>query len=199
MHQLQTLIDTNRIDTSKPIDLCSIMGTGLFNLHPDQHHFGFNLTSEGADNFKAKINIEVQYTDDLSIAAIERNGGSITTAYYDVHSLFCMLNPQKFFEKGVPIPRRMIPPQDAIEYYTDPEKRGYLADPDKISQERYTLSQKFGYTLPKIENDPDYEMLMQRKDPRQIFYGLQPGWVVSLRDKVILKSKAPHLESYYAN
>lgn len=93
----------------------------------------------------------------------------------------------------------MMPPPDAIEYYTDPAKRGYLADPEKISEERLVLAQKYGYNLPKIEDDPDYEMLTERKDPRQIFYGLHPGWVVNLRDKVILKPQEEELLKYYAS
>lgn len=49
------------------------------------------------------------------------------------------------------------------------------------------LAQKYGYELPKIEDDPQYEMLMMAKDPRQIFYGLQPGWVINLMDETIIK------------
>lgn len=42
-------------------------------------------------------------------------------------------------------------------------------------------------------------MLLEHKDPRQIFYGLQPGWVVNLEDKVILKPKDPELREHYAS
>lgn len=49
------------------------------------------------------------------------------------------------------------------------------------------LAQKYGYTLPKIEDDPDYEMLTAMKDPRQVFFGLEPGWVVNLVDQTIIK------------
>lgn len=111
--------------------------------------------------------------------------------------MYCILEYCVLFE-GIPIPRRMIPPPDAIEYYSDPAKRGYLADPEKISEERLVLAQKYGYSLPKIENDPAYEMLVTRKDPRQVFYGLNPGWIVNLKDKVILKPKEEELLKYYA-
>ena len=90
-----------------------------------------------------------------------------------------------------------MPPADCLEYYSNPETRGYLADPEKISQARLALAQKYGYELPRIEDDPDYEMLTRQKDPRQIFYGIQPGWVVSLKDKAILKPKADYLLEYY--
>lgn len=88
---------------------------------------------------------------------------------------------------------------DCLEYYSRAESRGYLADPAKVSRERLVLAQKYGYELPKIEDDPEYEMLMERKDPRQIFYGLQPGWVVNLKDKMILKPKAEYLTKYYSS
>lgn len=151
--------------------------------------FGFQLADEGANSFKAKVNIEVQHASELVIAAIEKNGGIIRTAYYDQHSLHALKDPKKFFERGLPIPKRMIPPQDAIEYYTNPKNRGYLADPEAISRERVILAQKYGYTLPKIENDPDYDMLIETKDPRQIFYGLEPGIVINLKDKSFIKMK----------
>lgn len=49
------------------------------------------------------------------------------------------------------------------------------------------LAQKYGYKLPIIEKDPQYEMLCQAKDPRQVFYGLEPNWVINLNDKTIIK------------
>ncbi|CRK91836.1 CLUMA_CG005458, isoform A [Clunio marinus] len=189
LNQLQTMIDTDRIDTTKPIDLATICLTGLYDFFPDQRQYGYQLTDEGANIFKTKVNIEVQHANELVIATIEKNGGVIRTAYFDPYSLQALRNPKKFFERGVPIPRRMIPPQDAIEYYSNPKNRGYLADPEAISHERLVLAQKYGYELPKIEDDVDYEMLSETKDPRQIFYGLEPGIVVNLEDKSIIRKR----------
>lgn len=97
---LQQMLDLNRIDARKPVDLVSILNTGLYKLYPDQQHFGVQLTDEGADSFCAKINLEVQWANDLIIAAVEKNGGVITTSYYDPHSLMCMINTKRFFERG---------------------------------------------------------------------------------------------------
>ncbi|XP_059485487.1 large ribosomal subunit protein uL15m [Neocloeon triangulifer] len=195
--QLQKMIDLNRLDFKLPIDLTAICNTGLYKLLICCNHHGVNLTDEGFDIFKAKVNIEVQWASEPAIAAIERNGGTITTSYYDPFSLHAVIDPANFFLRGDPIPKRMIPPDDAIAYYTSAENRGYLADPEKVSQARLALAQKYGYELPKIEDDPDYEMLTTRKDPRQIFYGLEPGWVISLKDKAILKPKDKELLEYY--
>lgn len=189
LNQLQTMIDTNRLNINKPIDVAMICNSGLFDFFPDQKQFGFQLTDEGANIFKSKVNIEVQNASELVIATIEKNGGTIRTSYYDPHSLQALRNPRKWFEKGTPIPNRQMPPQDAIDYYTDPKNRGYLADPEAISRERLVLAQKYGYELPKIEADPDYEMLCESKDPRQIFFGLQPNWVINLKEKTIIKMK----------
>lgn len=49
------------------------------------------------------------------------------------------------------------------------------------------MAQKYGYELPKIEKDPLYDMFCEVKDPRQIFFGLEPGWVINLSDKLIIK------------
>lgn len=95
------LIDLDRIDTTKPIDLVSLVNTGVYKFSPDQRQFGVQLTDEGADIFKGKVNIEVQWASELVIAAIEKNGGTITTAYYDRHSLQAMLDTKKFFERGI--------------------------------------------------------------------------------------------------
>uniref|UniRef100_T1GLP2 Large ribosomal subunit protein uL15m n=1 Tax=Megaselia scalaris TaxID=36166 RepID=T1GLP2_MEGSC len=188
LKQLQVLIDTNRIDPSKPIDFTAFCNTGLFRLSSSMQA-GFQLTDEGLDCFKAKVCIEVQHAKEQVIAAIERNGGVIRTSYYDPRSIQIMANTEKFFEKGEPIPRRMLPPQDAVEYYSSAKNRGYLADPEEISKERLILAQKYGYELPKIENDPAYEMLTSAKDPRQIFLGLEPGWLVNLADECIVMPK----------
>lgn len=40
------MIDLNRIDTSKPIDLSVLCNTGLFNINPEDKHYGVNLTDE---------------------------------------------------------------------------------------------------------------------------------------------------------
>ena len=55
---------------------------------------------KGADIFQAKVNIEVQWATEPVIAAIERNGGVITTTYYDINSVFAAVDVEKFFKKG---------------------------------------------------------------------------------------------------
>ena len=73
-----TLTDT---DQNVVVDLCFLIRLC--------HKFTFHLyvLVQGSDIFAAKINIEVQRASEGAIAAIERNGGIITTSFYDPLSL----------------------------------------------------------------------------------------------------------------
>lgn len=198
LKSLQLMIDTGRVDPSKPIDLAAICNSKVFRINPRIQHFGVNLTDEGVDNFKAKINIEVQWTNEQAIAAVERNGGVITTAYYDIVSVTALSNPVDWFKAGKPIPRRLLPPQDCVEFYSNPVNRGYLADPRQIAQERQVLGQKYGYDPFTSEDGDDLEdYLTEVKDPKQVFYGLDPGSIVDLKDKAIYKPVDEELKKYY--
>lgn len=100
MHKLQLLIDTNAVPVNEPIDMGTLCRTNEYHIDPKDNHYGVHLTDEGIDLFKAKVNIEVQYASEHVIAAVERNGGVITCAYYDIFSVACLSDPQSFFKKG---------------------------------------------------------------------------------------------------
>ncbi|XP_060537959.1 large ribosomal subunit protein uL15m [Pantherophis guttatus] len=199
LRKLQYLIDLGRIDPTQPIDLTQLTNARGVTLQPFKRHYGIHLVEEGADTFAAKINIEVQWVSELAIAAVEKNGGVITTAFYDPRSLEVLCKPVLFFQRGKPIPRRMLPPEDLVRYYTDPANRGYLADPSKVAEARMELSKKYGYILPDITKDELFQMLSTRKDPRQIFFGLAPGWIVNMSEKKILKPTDEKLLKYYSS
>lgn len=199
LHRLQLMIDTNVLDPSEPIDLCSLCQTNQYKIDAFDNHYGVHLTDEGVDLFKAKVNIEVQYASEQVIAAVERNGGVIRTAFYDIVSVLCLADPEAFFKKGQPIPRRGLPPPDVLEYYTSAKNRGYLADPREIEKERLLLAQKYGYSLADIESDPIKHILLAKKDPRQVFFGLQPGWIVNLRDQTVYQPTSDALQKYYSS
>uniref|UniRef100_A0A4W6CLL1 Large ribosomal subunit protein uL15m n=1 Tax=Lates calcarifer TaxID=8187 RepID=A0A4W6CLL1_LATCA len=199
LKRLQYLIDLGRVDTTQPIDLTQLVNARGVTVQPLKRDYGVQLVDEGADIFAAKINIEVQRASEGAIAAIERNGGVITTSFYDPISLGILIKPIPFFMRGQPIPKRMLPGEDMVPYYRDAESRGYLADPEKIQQARLTLAQKYGYILPDISKDELYHMLAMRKDVRQIFFGLSPGWVVNMPEKKILKPTDEKLLKYYSS
>ncbi|XP_051878795.1 39S ribosomal protein L15, mitochondrial [Pristis pectinata] len=197
LNRLQYLIDLGRVDPCQPIDLTQLVNARGVTVQPLKRDYGIQLVEEGADNFAAKVNIEVQWVSELAIAAIERNGGIITTGFYDPRSLDILCKPVPFFLRGQPIPKRMLPPEELVPYYSDARNRGYLADPAEVQKERMMLAKKYGYILPDISKDMMYSMLTMRKDPLQIFFGLAPGWLVNLPDKKILKPTDEELCRYY--
>lgn len=195
--QLQHMIDLGRINPEEPIDLNAIANSRVFGMLPsDSTYYGVYLLSQGANCFKARVNIEVQIADDLAIAAVEKSGGVLTTAFYDRVSFEDLVDPVGFFMKGNPIRKRLLPPEELITYYTDPKKRGYLSDPALVQEERVRFAMQYGYDLPNIKKDKNYEMLCEKKDPRQIFFGLSPGWLVNLHEKTVIKPAEAYLQEY---
>ncbi|KAJ8376689.1 hypothetical protein SKAU_G00072690 [Synaphobranchus kaupii] len=197
LKRLQYLIDVGRVDPTHPIDLTQLVNGRGVTVQPLKRDYGVQLVEEGADIFSAKVNIEVQIASEGVIAAVERNGGVITTSFYDPIALGILCKPVPFFLRGQPIPKRMFPGEDMILYYADAKNRGYLADSDQVRQARLELAQKYGYVLPDISKDEVHQMLAKRKDPRQIFFGLAPGWVVNMAEKKILKPTDEKLLRYY--
>ncbi|XP_075242408.1 large ribosomal subunit protein uL15m-like [Convolutriloba macropyga] len=181
LFRLQNMIDMGVINANKPLDFGKIAMANVIDkdLLPDMS--GIQLTREGVEYFKTPVNIEVQHIEsDEVIAAIERIGGSIVSAYYDENALTCLRNPLKFFSKSLPIPPRLLPPIELIEYYTDPSHRGYLCSEEEINNAKKVLADKIGY-----ESGPDSNFACTKKGPRQIFFFLDPGMVINLKDKIV--------------
>lgn len=70
------------------------------------------------------MNIEVQWASLTTIAAIEKAGGRLRTAYYDLNSLRAAKSAENWFLSGYPIPARKYPPHSLMNYYTNPNYRG---------------------------------------------------------------------------
>jgi large subunit ribosomal protein L15 len=99
-----------------------------------------------------------------------------------------MKDPQLFFTKGLPIPRCKLPPENLVEYYSNPANRGYLANPEEILKLRLQLAQKYGYELINVTDPKQKEMLLRRKDTRQIWYGSGAGLAGQLGSKVHIEA-----------
>ena len=76
---------------------------------------------QGAEWFKAKVNIEVSRASAKAIEAIENQGGTIVTAHYNRLGFRVLLKPWKF-QEGL-VPRRALPNKKLMPYYLDPKNR----------------------------------------------------------------------------
>ena len=54
------------------------------------------LTSQGAETFTSKVDIEVSQASQKAIEVVERQGGRIVTAYYNRLGLKVLLKPERF-------------------------------------------------------------------------------------------------------
>ena len=59
-----------------------------------------------------------------AIAAVERQGGSVVTAYYNELGLRVLLRPEKYDDRLKP--RRALPSKKDMPYYLSEKNRGYL-------------------------------------------------------------------------
>ena len=80
-----------------------------------------NWFSQGAEWFKAKVDIEVSKASRTAIKAVEREGGRIITAHYNRLGLRVLLKPEKFEDR--PLPRRALPNKKLMAYYLNPKNR----------------------------------------------------------------------------
>uniref|UniRef100_A0A7E4UQW4 ABC transporter substrate-binding protein n=1 Tax=Panagrellus redivivus TaxID=6233 RepID=A0A7E4UQW4_PANRE len=152
---------------------------------------------QGAEVFAAKVNIEVQWANQMTIAATELAGGRIRTAYYDLDSLRAAVDPQAWFRNGNPIPPRKIPPHSLISYYTDANNRGYLAPDSEIATSEQRLSEILEYTRSvPVEQAEAWEA--QTKQANQVFLGVKPGSLVSLADRKVFEPTHPALIEHYS-
>ncbi|KAB0373741.1 hypothetical protein FD755_013997 [Muntiacus reevesi] len=190
LNRLQYLIDLGHVDPTQPTDLTQLVNGRGVTIQPSKRDYGVQLVEEGADTFKAKVNIDVQLASELAMAAIEKNGSVVTTAFYDPRSLEILCKPIPFFLGGQPIPKRMLPPRHSCPTTLMRETAGF-------PEARLELAKKYGYILPDITKDELFKLLSTREDPRQIFFGLAPGWVVNMADKKILKPTDEKLLEYY--
>jgi len=183
LFQLQNMIDMGVLDPKKPLDFGKIAVAGHIEYHLLKDMHGFQLTEEGIDVFHTPVFIEAQHVENENvIAAIERNGGTIITSFFDENALTCLREPSVFFSRGDPIPPRRLPPKELIEYFVDPSNRGYLCNDEDLTTARQQLADKFGYNVSGENHLED-----MKKSPRQIFFHLDPGMIVNLHDNTVYK------------
>lgn len=88
---------------------------------------GVKILSNGCHSYNVPLNIEASKASEKAIEAIEQLGNSFTAKNFNKLGLRVHLNPEKFLLKYGYVPLEARPSQRKdIEYYSNPEKRGYL-------------------------------------------------------------------------
>ncbi|SCW01575.1 LAFE_0E02696g1_1 [Lachancea fermentati] len=88
---------------------------------------GVKVLADGKNQFNLPIKIEATRASREAIKAIEKAGGEFTARYFNTLGLRAHLSPEWFLAKRgrIPLQARPVKRKD-IDYYSNPEKRGYL-------------------------------------------------------------------------
>jgi len=105
---LQSLIDIGRIDPSKKITMKTLFKAKFFKSKIFRKS-GVKLLSIGRDWFSSKVDIEVSQVSKLAKEAILRNGGKVTTVYFNKLGLrtFLLKEPSQISIKFATAPRKL--------------------------------------------------------------------------------------------
>ncbi|GMT28566.1 hypothetical protein PFISCL1PPCAC_19863, partial [Pristionchus fissidentatus] len=183
------LVDLGWIDSSKLIDLPSLLATKKINVKDE---IGVILTSQGCSSLSIPLHLEVQSADQETISAVEREGGSIRIAHYDAISLKCMCDPVRWMSSGEAVPLRRMPPLSLFDTFSDATKRGYLAPLEEIEKERRKLALVMGY-----EYIP--EKRIGTKEISQVFEGISAGTIINVKNKKMLIPNDSKIKTYYTS
>lgn len=126
LDRIQQLIDSNRLDASKPITMRELYRTGMFGTMK----YGVKiLAGKNPNMFTSKIDISATKASKTAIERIEQLGGKFEAIYYTPFNLRVLSRPEAALRKFGRIPIKAEPvDRKSIEYYRDPENRGYLVD-----------------------------------------------------------------------
>lgn len=127
LDRLQSWIDQGRIDPSKPITMKHLLDSRVIHGIKD----GVKLLARGKESFDSKIQIDVTKASAEAIKIIEEKGGSIVCTYRNRLSMRQLLKPETMLrtvKDALPTRRK------DVEYYSMPEKRGYLVDRIKAGE-----------------------------------------------------------------
>jgi large subunit ribosomal protein L15 len=147
LDRIQSWIDQGRLDPNRPITVKELADSRCLHGVKD----GVKLLARGKEQFKTPINILVSRVSAEAVKAIEAVGGKVTTRYYTKDSIKRLLKGESestwqpltstipkegesptlaaVAASASPFTYRLPDPtsRKEMEYYRDPEHRGYLS------------------------------------------------------------------------
>lgn len=126
LNKLQYFIDNNRIDATKPITMRELYKSKVL---PKPGPGGIKILGGGAYSLRQPVTISASRASRSAINTIEKLGGTFTSQYYTKSGIKVLANPEKVLRRYARIPLRAKPiSRKHIEFYRDPENRGYYQD-----------------------------------------------------------------------
>lgn len=126
LDKIQHYIDNKRIDPAKPITMKDFYDAGILRKVTGG---GVKIIGGGATKLRQPITISATRASETAISRIEELGGNYTAQYYTKDGLRALVRPEVVLERFGRIPLRAKPTsRKNVEYYRDPENRGYYQD-----------------------------------------------------------------------
>lgn len=118
--RLQRFIDIGRIDTSegKEVTMNQLVRSGCVRKPVD----GVILVRGG--NFAEKVHVQVTETEPDAASQVLAAGGKVTLAWYNKLGLLALIRPERWAQKGLPLPRWARPPPKFEHRYPDRREDG---------------------------------------------------------------------------
>ncbi|KAF8465288.1 ribosomal protein L18e/L15P [Kalaharituber pfeilii] len=157
LDHLQEWIDAGRIDPNQPITFKELVRSRCLHGIKDGVKL---LGGKGKGNFRARINITVSRASKSAIEAVEAAGGTVTTRFFNRLGILTAAYPQCF-----PHAPRLADPTSRkdIEYYRDPDHRGYLAHTVKPDENPHSLFFKKPEEADKVKQRKKKQSGKQKK------------------------------------
>lgn len=139
LDRIQHLIDTGRLDSTKPITLKSFIDAGI-TVSPD----GIKVLGGGKDYLKQPIELHATRFTKGAIQAIEAIGGKVLAVFHTQEAVRQLKNPERFARKHPDLAALPFEGPTGLRerlFYSSEKSRGYLAKSANLSVEFKTRYQ----------------------------------------------------------
>lgn len=128
LERIQEFWDNKRIPL-QPNELLTIQKMREYGLITGSIKDGVKVLGNGKEEYNVPLNIEASKASFGAIKAIERSGQKFTAKYLTKFNLSVHINPTRYLLRfgRLPLEARPTHRRD-IEYYSNPDKRGYLLE-----------------------------------------------------------------------
>lgn len=123
--KLAAMVAAGRLDPSKPITMRELYRAKA----ADGVKAGVKILGTGSEKLEVPLHITATRATEQAISRIEELGGSFKAQYYSRLGLRALTRPEATLRKYARLPLRARPTsRRTIEFYRDPEARGYMVD-----------------------------------------------------------------------
>lgn len=163
LDKIQSWIDQGRLDPTKPITLKELYKSRILGRVKD----GVKLLGNGAESLKTPIHIIVSRASQSAIAAVEANGGTVTTRFYTQQAI-------KRIKSGE------MHPYVSLRWDPVALNNANLAVEGADEAENRARAMGFQYRLPDPSSRPDLEYYRDEKHRGYLAHTVKEGELANL-------------------